>query len=324
MRTNIGLVIFPAVLCLMLYGIQRMVDSVFTATSTDTCECNCMHMPPANRTTCEFSCEMKYLKMGLGQKMPCPVPNPTRWPALVQVPEVGDRVVRGKSMCVDDDSCPVMIFLTGEPEPHTELGMNLFGDASHEDFSSPTGSLDVLKMSEKYILGTSASNPSTYFLEPAFLPDSTMYIIQQRCEPGLDIVVSSQIESIPLMQAVKCVQGLLLWRLLLLTKERSLRFLELTKIISDAAYDFLNTKETEFNVHIWYNGSNNGAGNTRILRSVNAASNSYLQFIRGTNVKMLLEYVREMPKLATGTSKLNVSTILGPLFSHGSLSCFFQ
>ncbi|KAK1257307.1 hypothetical protein QJS04_geneDACA024214 [Acorus gramineus] len=45
MRTNIGLVIFPAVLCLMLYGIQRMVDSVFTATSTDTCECNCEHMP---------------------------------------------------------------------------------------------------------------------------------------------------------------------------------------------------------------------------------------------------------------------------------------
>ncbi|KAK1298018.1 hypothetical protein QJS10_CPB14g01306 [Acorus calamus] len=113
MRTNIGLVIFPAVLCLMLYGIQRMVDSVFTATNTDTCECNCTRMPPANRTTCEFSCEMKYLKMRLGQKMPCPVPNPTRWPALVQVPEAGDRVVRGKSMCVDDDSCPVMVFLTG-------------------------------------------------------------------------------------------------------------------------------------------------------------------------------------------------------------------
>ncbi|KAK1265225.1 ABC transporter A family member 10 [Acorus gramineus] len=76
MRTNIGLVIFPAVLCLMLYGIQRMVDSVFTATSTDTS-------------------------------------NPTRWPALVQVPETGDRVVRGKSTCVDEDSCPVMVFLTG-------------------------------------------------------------------------------------------------------------------------------------------------------------------------------------------------------------------
>ncbi|KAK1299511.1 ABC transporter A family member 7 [Acorus calamus] len=91
MRTNIGLVIFPAVFCLMLYGIQRMVDSVFTATSTDTCECNCAHMPPANRTTCEFSCEMKYLKMGRGQKMPCPVPNPTRWPSLVQLPETGNR-----------------------------------------------------------------------------------------------------------------------------------------------------------------------------------------------------------------------------------------
>ncbi|KAK1298914.1 hypothetical protein QJS10_CPB14g01265 [Acorus calamus] len=90
-----------------------MVDSVFTATSTDTCECNCAHMPPANRTTCEFSCEMKYLKMGRGQKMPCPVPNPTRWPSLVQLPETGNRVVRGKSTCVDDDSCPVMVFLTG-------------------------------------------------------------------------------------------------------------------------------------------------------------------------------------------------------------------
>ncbi|KAK1257281.1 ABC transporter A family member 7 [Acorus gramineus] len=140
-----------------------------------------------------------------------------------------------------------------------------------------------------------------------------MYIIQQRCEPGLDIFVSSQIESIPLMQGVQCVQGLLLWR-----NSSSVMRKEVASAYQ-AAYDFLNTKETEFNVHIWYNGSNNGAGNTRILRSVNAVSiqyndNSYLQFIRGTNVKMLLEYVREMPKLATGTSKLNVSTILGPLF----------
>ncbi|KAK1298911.1 hypothetical protein QJS10_CPB14g01262 [Acorus calamus] len=102
MRTNIGLVIFPAVFCLMLYGIQRMVDSVFTATSTDTCECNCAHMPPANRTTCEFSCEMKYLKMGRGQKMPCPVPNPTRWPSLVQLPETGNRCIMEGGMGVLD------------------------------------------------------------------------------------------------------------------------------------------------------------------------------------------------------------------------------
>ncbi|KAK8968288.1 ABC transporter A family member 7 [Platanthera guangdongensis] len=64
-----------------------------------------------------------------------------------------------------------------------------------------------------------------------------------------------------------------------------------------------------------YMGYEMGNPNNRIDEILAGfASNAYLQFLKGANVKMLLEFVKEMPKGATKPSIMDVSAIIGPLF----------
>ncbi|KAK6123284.1 hypothetical protein DH2020_042961 [Rehmannia glutinosa] len=92
---------------------------------------------------------------------------------------------------------------------------------------------------------------------------------------------------------------------------------EINEIV--AAYDFMNSNENLFNVTIWYNSTyKNDTGNqpialTRVPRSVNLASNAYLQLLLGTATKILFEFVKEMPKPETRL-RLDLSSLLGPLF----------
>uniref|UniRef100_A0A0E0QQB8 ABC transporter domain-containing protein n=1 Tax=Oryza rufipogon TaxID=4529 RepID=A0A0E0QQB8_ORYRU len=86
-----------------------------------------------------------------------------------------------------------------------------------------------------------------------------------------------------------------------------------------AGYDFLNTTGYDLNINVWYNSTYND--NTaysfiaalRVPRLVNAISNAYLKFIRGSGVDMLLEYVKEMPKVGT-RFRLDLSSLLSVLF----------
>uniref|UniRef100_A0A0E0B1Z0 ABC transporter domain-containing protein n=1 Tax=Oryza glumipatula TaxID=40148 RepID=A0A0E0B1Z0_9ORYZ len=117
-----------------------------------------------------------------------------------------------------------------------------------------------------------------------------------------------------------------------------------------AGYDFLNTTGYDLNINVWYNSTYND--NTaysfiaalRVPRLVNAVffpfhnfvlsnfgvlqnhltiqqfmlcflqiSNAYLKFIRGNGVDMLLEYVKEMPKVGT-RFRLDLSSLLSVLF----------
>ncbi|KAK3035659.1 hypothetical protein RJ639_032531 [Escallonia herrerae] len=86
-----------------------------------------------------------------------------------------------------------------------------------------------------------------------------------------------------------------------------------------AAYDFLNSNGNNYNVSIWYNSTyKNDSGNVplglmRVPRSVNLASNAFLQFFLGPATKMLFEFVKEMPKPETKV-RLDFSSLLGPLF----------
>ncbi|KAF0913256.1 hypothetical protein E2562_020407, partial [Oryza meyeriana var. granulata] len=85
------------------------------------------------------------------------------------------------------------------------------------------------------------------------------------------------------------------------------------------SYDFLNTMEYDLNVNVWYNSTYND--NTaysfiaalRVPRLVNAVSNAYLKVIRGSGLDMLLEYVKETPKVGT-RFRLDLSSLLSVLF----------
>ncbi|KAF7133560.1 hypothetical protein RHSIM_Rhsim09G0027600 [Rhododendron simsii] len=68
-----------------------------------------------------------------------------------------------------------------------------------------------------------------------------------------------------------------------------------------AAYDLLNSNDKKFNTSVWYKsvmkeGDQGKNSMMRVARSVNLVSNAYLEHLRGTDFKILFEFVKEMPK----------------------------
>ncbi|KAM0864975.1 hypothetical protein ACQ4PT_043551 [Festuca glaucescens] len=86
-----------------------------------------------------------------------------------------------------------------------------------------------------------------------------------------------------------------------------------------AGYDFLSTTEFGLGINVLYNSTYNDKtaysfiAALRVPRLVNAVSNAYLKYIRGPGVEMLLEYVKEMPKVGT-SYRFDLSSLLSALF----------
>ncbi|KAK8459695.1 hypothetical protein SEVIR_2G192300v4 [Setaria viridis] len=122
---------------------------------------------------------------------------------------------------------------------------------------------------------------------------------------------------------IQCVEGVPLWRESAsiinyeFLKGYRQRGGELNEFI--AGYDFLGTTQYGLGVNVWYNSTYNDntaysfIATLRVPRLVNAVSNAYLKFIKGTGVEMLLEYVKDMPKVGT-SFQLDLSSLLSALF----------
>ncbi|KAJ8467083.1 hypothetical protein OPV22_029635 [Ensete ventricosum] len=79
------------------------------------------------------------------------------------------------------------------------------------------------------------------------------------------------------------------------------------------AYDFLNTSEINFNVNLWYNSTYSNQGKPRLLRipgTLNMVSNAFLRQFKSSKSRILLSYVKEMPKAGTRIA-LDLSELLG-------------
>ncbi|XP_019101774.1 PREDICTED: ABC transporter A family member 6-like, partial [Camelina sativa] len=85
------------------------------------------------------------------------------------------------------------------------------------------------------------------------------------------------------------------------------------------AYDLLDTDRSNFNVTIWYYTTYKGdlqdwrVKYVRVPRSVNLVSNAYLEFLKGPGTKMLLDFVKEMPKQETRL-RMDMASLVGPIF----------
>lgn len=168
---------------------------------------------------------------------------------------------------------------------------------------------DYLDALSRIVVGSDTAPWYTQLLEPAFSSSDTIYLLQPQCVPYLSQTISYNARGIPLQLNIQCVEGVLLWR-------------ESTSVINDellkgykrkggrpnefiAGYDFLNTTEHGLGLNVWYNSTYNDKtaysfiAALRVPRLVNTVSNAYLKFIRGPGVEMLLEYVKEMPKVGT-------------------------
>ncbi|KAL3716505.1 hypothetical protein ACJRO7_008151 [Eucalyptus globulus] len=318
-KTNIRLISFPFVLCLLLVLIQSLVNHELNKASNK-CGCECIDTNGDGQ--CEKVCGIQYST--IDQVGTCPMQNPPEWPPLLQIPAPQYRAVINDS-CRRTGSCPATILFTGNNQSLGEILVQNMVPNSSTLISSTPNSSDVLVSLAQNVLG-SASWPNLYnYLEPAFASDQPVYEVQQQCTSNSSFSVALQESSITLQQDVSCAQGLHLWKNsssavndeLYKGYRKGNPERQINEIV--AGYDFLNTNSNNFNVSIWYNSTyKNDTGNApisllRVGRSVNLASNSYIQFLLGPATTMLFEFVKEMPKPETEL-RLDLSSLLGTLF----------
>lgn len=318
-KTNIRLISFPFVLCLLLLLIQSLVNHELNKASNK-CGCECIDTNGDGQ--CEKVCGIQYSTVD--QVGTCPMQNPPEWPPLLQIPAPQYRAVTNDS-CRRTGSCPATILFTGNNQSLGEILVQNMVPNSSTLISSTPNSSDVLVSLAQNVLG-SASWPNLYnYLEPAFASDQPVYEVQQQCTSNSSFSVALQESSITLQQDVSCAQGLHLWKNsssavndeLYKGYRKGNPERQINEIV--AGYDFLNTNSNNFNVSIWYNSTyKNDTGNApisllRVGRSVNLASNSYIQFLLGPATTMLFEFVKEMPKPETEL-RLDLSSLLGTLF----------
>ncbi|KAI9174610.1 hypothetical protein LWI28_020100 [Acer negundo] len=326
-KTNIRLVSFPFILCLLLVIVQNVVNTAFNG-SDNKCGCACIRRN-VNGGCEEEKCGLEF--SDLDQAASCPITSPPEWPPVLQIPVPEFRAVRTdfisfsdlpNESCRSTGSCPVTILLTGTNSSLGEiLSRNMFKEAVSINSSDVMGSL------ANNVIGSESKTESSNFLDPSFFSGLPLYSVQRQCTSNSTISVPIRMSPINVTKdpELRCLQGLNLWRNSASeindelykgyrkgNSERKIN--EIT-----AAYDFLNSDVNRFNVSIWYNSTyKNDTGNSpiglvRVPRAVNLASNAYLQFLRGPGTQMLFEFVKEMPKPYTEL-RLDISSLLGALF----------
>ncbi|KAL3819387.1 hypothetical protein ACJIZ3_005292 [Penstemon smallii] len=322
-KTNLRLVIIPFILCLLLVLIQSLVNKELDKPS-HRCGCTCVD---TGGSQCETRCGIEYSTVD--QAFTCPISHPPAWPPLLQLPSPQDRAVRTDFMSYGDlpdefckmtGSCPVTFLITGNNQT---LGQRVAANMFSRPLSVNVS--DILYSIADDVLGSESDTQMSNFLESAFTSNSPIYFLQPRCPPNSQFSVPIQLGSAAVEQDVWCVEGLHLWR-----NSSSEINNELYKGYYNgnsegltneivAAYDFMNSNVNLFNVSIWYNSTyRQDTGNrplslTRVPRSVNLASNAFLQLLVGPGTRMLFEFVKEMPKPETRL-RLDFSSLLGPLF----------
>ncbi|KAH7550335.1 hypothetical protein JRO89_XS13G0173300 [Xanthoceras sorbifolium] len=324
-KTNIRLVSFPFILCLLLVLIQNVVDRAFNS-SDNKCGCACIRRN-LNGDCEEERCGLEF--SDLVQASSCPITSPPEWPPLLQLPAPEYRAVRTdfisfsdlpNESCRSTGSCPATFLLSGNNRSLGEIfSRNMFMGTFSINSSDIVGSL------ASGVIGSESKTEFSSFLDSAFFSDLPVYSVQSQCASNSSSSVPIQLSQINFTQELRCVQGLNLWRNsaseindeLYKGYRKGNSEGKINEIIG--AYDFLNSDVNQFNVSIWYNSTfKNDTGNgpiglVRVPRAVNLASNAYLQFLQGPGTQMLFEFVKEMPKTYTEL-RLDVSSLLGALF----------
>ncbi|XP_051123223.1 ABC transporter A family member 7-like isoform X3 [Andrographis paniculata] len=323
-KTNIRLVASPVCICILLLIMQIVVDNELDQPSRR-CGCTCVDTEGSGQ--CEQKCGIEYSTAEQARR--CSIPHPPTWPPLLQVPAPQYRAVRTDYISYGDlpdercrrtGSCPATMLITGENQT--------FGQRVAESFFPKQLSInasDMLYSLALNVLGSETETETTNFLEPAFISDTPVDYLQPQCTSTAEISFPINLSPDTAEKKLRCVRGLTLWR-----NSSSAINNELFKgyrtgnpkeKINEivAAYDFMNSHENLFNVTIWYNSTyEDDTGRQplsllRLPRSVNLASNAYLEYLLGPATKILFDFVNEMPKPETKLS-LDFSSLLGGLF----------
>ncbi|CAH2043965.1 unnamed protein product [Thlaspi arvense] len=297
--TNVRLVLVPLFLCLILLAIQLLFDSLMNSVS-DKCG-----------TNNDF------------QSTDCPIPNPPLLPPMLAIPQPKSRAVKANffpyndlplESCRKTGTCPVTILFTGS---NHSFGKALSGNIFGGSFAVNTS--DLLPSLAHNVLAATQETGDNNYADPAISKDFPVYNIQPQCSPNSTWPLSfGQTKT-----AVKCVQGLSLWRNTSAAINDELfkgswrgNPERLTNEIA-AAYDLLSTDGKNFNVTIWYNSTNtdgsSGQRLVRVPRLISLISNAYLKFLKGPGTSILFQFVKEVPRHGS-KSNTDIASLLGPLF----------
>ncbi|KAI4971727.1 hypothetical protein ZWY2020_002641 [Hordeum vulgare] len=326
-KATIRLIIVPIYLCVLLSVLQRVINNLLDKPKY---KCGCMCVDVNGTGPCQNVCGIQYST--LDQAGSCPIPNPSEWPALLQVPGPEYRAIQDSSeSCRKSQSCPATIPFTGANETlSTTVMQNMFTDLPLSNLSDNASISGLL-------LGTDMPGTSTGFIEPAFISEVPIYVLQSQCKSRDSVTLRTTIDAINVQKEIKCVQGLPLWQNSSRTiNDETFKGYRKGKIgegISEVAmaYDFQDSNERRFNVLALYNSTYQNIsyvprpfGLLRVSRSLNAVSNAYLQFLQGpgSGIKMLLEFTKEMPKQATRLT-IDFSSLIGPLFFEWVVALLF-
>ncbi|VYS59677.1 unnamed protein product [Arabidopsis thaliana] len=294
--SNIRLITIPFFLCLLLLVIQMLFDTQFNDVHGQ-CGCN------------EKTCGLRYSTSE--QAAFCAIPNPPQWTPLLQIPAPQYRA----AIPYPSHTSPATFLFTGNNQ---SLGNILMGNM-YRNSSGFDGDL------ANYVLGSSSFPAYTNHMDSAFISDLPIYNIQHECSPNASFSILIHQSPLAFHKEINCVQGLNMWRNSSSDVNNKLfkgyRKGNPDKKINEfvGAFDFQNTNGNNLNVSVWYNSTFKNdtvvrpMALIRVPRLVNLASNAYLEFLKGSETKILFEYVKEMPKPETKLS-LDIASLIGPLF----------
>ncbi|TVU33005.1 hypothetical protein EJB05_24777 [Eragrostis curvula] len=330
-KTNCCLILFPLLFCGVIGGLQIAINHASSPEASVRLDCGCSNVSVDENAFGGMDCPLG-----------CPLPRAPRWPPALRIPLPGYRAVNDglfpftdlpDASCRGNGSCAATFLVTGGNKAFVEnVTNNMFSAQS----ASVNLSADASGLSDFVLADATRFMPSKYFLEPEI---STF--LQNKCIPNLTLSFPIHSGNGTKSRDVGCSEGLMLWRdsTWLLNDELYRGYyqgnnMNRTNQIA-AAYDFLSSDPGNFNLIISYNSTNkydyyydeedpapilNEAVSlyttpnmVQVPRLTNMASNAYLN-LRGNNLKMSFDFVKEMPRAARHISeRFDMSPLLGQL-----------
>ncbi|KAK1265230.1 ABC transporter A family member 8 [Acorus gramineus] len=330
-KQNASLVLFPAFLCLLIISIQHIVNSELDNSKY---QCGCKCVSPNGTNDCHNICGFEFSTSK--QAPACQIRRPREWPALLQVPGPQYRAVKTRkhhfqnlpdSDCLKTLSCPLTTLYTAENKSTAEgLVRTIIASTfpvTKEDLS------DIVSLS---YLGTNSRPGSNNFAESAFVTVSPILILLPLCFVNFSFLVPVTLGSATFQHEIKCVESTYVWRDNSSNINRELfqgyrkgnPYNEIHEILG--AFDFLNSGEGNLNVSLWYNSTYRNVAHSprllRVTRSLNMVSNAFLRHFKDRDARIILDFVKEMPKSGNRIA-INLSTILGPLLFSWVIQLLF-
>uniref|UniRef100_A0ACD5YPS3 Uncharacterized protein n=1 Tax=Avena sativa TaxID=4498 RepID=A0ACD5YPS3_AVESA len=325
-KTNCCLVFFPLVICGLVGGLQIAIDRQIAKEKREhpiVVDCSCNNAVVSDNTTGGAVCSEE-----------CPLPRAPKWPPVLHIPFSYD----GKSSCsagagVDPESCAARFLVTGTNQSFVSGVMDNMMPVQTTSVNVSANDISALA---DFVLAT-----RYYMGNKMFDAPGVSTFLQNTCTPDVTLSYAYIYGDETSTRDVNCTEGLMLWRDTpwLISDELYRGYYQgnSTNEIS-AAYDFLSSDQSNFNLVISYNSTNrfdlDDTGITiiqvpgqapsllQIPRLTNMASNAYLH-LRGSGLKISLDFVKEMPRAAKSFDSFDISSIIGRLPYLWTMMLFF-